>query len=183
MNNLTAREQKLIAVAILLALLAIIYLGILLPIVDGFAARDQERTRLQQQLVRNEQILSGLAIWRKDAAQQRQDASSFGLLAPTRAEASDQFRDGLLAHFASAGAEIKSLQDMQATPALIRARVDGQFTLTQLTTSLRELQNRSPYIVIEVMTIAADKALITGHLAPMDVHLEISAPYTGPASR
>ena len=51
MNNLTARERKIVAIGILVALIALIWFALISPILSGFAERTAERERLSGQLI------------------------------------------------------------------------------------------------------------------------------------
>src|SRR5438105_3217051 len=58
----------------------------------------------------------------------------------------------------------------------VRVRVDMQLTMSQLYKSLTRLENEAPYVVVGYVSVVADRAVQTGHLATMDVRFEVSAP-------
>ena len=73
--------------------------------------------------------------------------------------------------------------------ALHRQQRDGAawfgewLTLPQLVQLLARLQNQPPYANVERLSIAADQAVISGQLEPVDVSLEISIPYFRASTR
>jgi hypothetical protein len=64
----------------------------------------------------------------------------------------------------------------------VRVRVDAQMTLTQLCDSLRRLETEGAYVLVNFLSVSADRALKSGRAAPLDVRLELSADYR-PAGR
>jgi hypothetical protein len=48
--------------------------------------------------------------------------------------------------------------------------------MSQFYKSLSRLENEAPYVVVGYVSVAADRAVQTGHLATMDVRIEVSAP-------
>jgi hypothetical protein len=58
----------------------------------------------------------------------------------------------------------------------VRVRADMQLTMSQLYKSLSRLENEAPYVVVGYVSVVADRAVQTGHLATMDVRIEVSAP-------
>jgi len=79
---------------------------------------------------------------------------------------------------AGVGGTVQAISELPAQPAegWVRVRVDLQLTMSQLYKSLNRLENEAPYVVVGYVSVVADRAVQTGHLATMDVRLEISAP-------
>src|SRR3546814_18242062 len=77
MNALTGREQRLIAIAILIALVAIAWLGIARPLISGFSERAEERQRLIAIHQRNEMLVERAPTWRRQLPQQKRDGAGF----------------------------------------------------------------------------------------------------------
>src|SRR3546814_17204954 len=82
MNALTGREQRLIAIAILIALVAIAWLGIARPLISGFSERAEERQRLIAIHQRNEMLVARAPTWRRQLQQQKRDGAGFAITAP-----------------------------------------------------------------------------------------------------
>ncbi len=183
MNNLTAREKRLIAIGLLFAAVLLVGFGIVMPIVSGFMDRAETRANLLRTYSSNDRLISAIPQWRAEANSLRGSSGQFAMTSPSAAAAAEILKARVIKLVASHGGEIKAAQEMQANTGFVKVRSDIQLSLIQLTDSLKDLQNQPPYIFIDSLTIAADQALETGHLTPMDVRLEISAPYIAPASR
>ncbi len=183
MNTLTAREKRLVAVGLLFAVVLLVGLGVILPVVNGFTDRADTKASLLRSYSSNDRLISAIPQWREEANILRTTSGQFAIASPSAAAAAEILKARVIRLVASHGGEIKAAQEMQAATGFVKIRSDIQLSLIQLTDSLKDLQNQPPYISIDAITIAADRALETGHLTPMDVRLEISAPYIAPASR
>jgi hypothetical protein len=58
-----------------------------------------------------------------------------------------------------------------------------QLSLAQLCDSLRRLETEGAYVIVDYLSISADRALSTGHLSPIDVRLELTAAYAPTGAR
>ncbi len=183
MTALSLRERRLVAVAILFALLAALLYGIILPVVDGFSDRAAARTELLERYARDERAVTQIASTRRAAEGQRGDAARYRLDGTNAALAADGLRTRIGTAVAAAGGELRSAEDVAAAPGFIRVRTDCRVTTGQLSALLAGLQRSAPLLTIETLTVTADQALQTGRAAPMDVRLEISAPYPAAAPR
>lgn len=179
MNGLSARERRLLALAILVGLLVLLWIALISPVIGGFAARDAERQRLIALYQRDQRLLDAVPVWRAEAERQKRTASAFAVLAPSDVQAQETLRTRLTAAILASGAAAPSAQDIQANlPAgWIGARADGQLTLAQLNDSLRRLENEEPYVIVDYLSINAERAFRSGRAEPLDVRLEISAPF------
>ena len=185
MRRLNPRESKLVAVAILVALFAVAWLGIVKPVIGGFFDRAEQRRVLLDTYKRNQRLLAGVPVWSAQAQEQRRSAARFAILATTQAQATDTLKDRV-AHMASdTGAIVKAVQDTQpdVVSDTVRVRADLQITLSQLSEGLKRLETEEPYVVVEFVSIGADRALGTGRLSPLDVRLEVSAPWRASGAR
>jgi hypothetical protein len=178
-RTLNARERRLIAVAVLLAAVALIWLGIVWPVVGGFYARASERRQLQATYLRNERLMAALPAWRAAAEAEQRSAARFTIAAPSEQLAAEVLKDRVQHLAADEGFALTSVQDLQAdAPAgAVRIRADMQMTLIQLCDSLRRLETEGAYVIVDYLSISADRALTTGHLSPIDVRVELTAAY------
>jgi hypothetical protein len=176
MTPLTQRERRLIALGLLILAVSTVVFGVILPILSGFAERAQERERLVMLYSRNQRMIGGISAWRAQAESQKADHDRFALAAPSLSAASEILKETLSKGLQSQGGEVRAVLDTPADPGWVRVRADASLNLTQMTDSLRQMQNQHPYLIIEAVSIAADEAFSTGRLAPMDVRLEIAAP-------
>ena len=172
------RERRLVAILIVVAAIAVLWLGVLSPIIGGFIDRADERQSLLTLYAHNQRVLAGVPVWREQAEEQRATAAKFELTAPTEALAAEALKSRLTKLSDDVGGTVQSIQDVQEdVPAgWIRVRADLQLTDGQLYKCLARLESEEPYVVVEHLSVSADRALETGHMGPMAVRIEISAP-------
>jgi general secretion pathway protein M len=163
----------------------VIWFGAAAPLIFGFRDRDLERRQLIASSARNERLIAALPAWRAAAAADSRTAALFAILAPNEGLASEDLKEHLQRLAADQGFAIKAVQDQQADagPGYVRLRMEATLTLTQFYAALRRLERESPYVVVNYLSISADRALVSGHAEPLDVRLEISAPWRAPRAR
>ncbi|HXU99250.1 MAG TPA: type II secretion system protein GspM [Caulobacteraceae bacterium] len=185
MKPLAPRERRLVALGILVAVIAVIWLALVGPIIDGFSDRAAERARLTASFRRNERLIADAPIWRAAARSQQAVANRFSLPASSEGLAADALKAKVQQLAAGEGYTVAGFQDItaDAAPGRVRIRADAQMTLTQLCDSLRRLEAEGVYVLVNVLSISADRALKSGRAAPLDVRLELSADYRPPAGR
>jgi general secretion pathway protein M len=179
MNGLTARERRLVAVAILLALLAAAWIAVVSPLLASFAARETERQGLLADYQRDQRLIAAIPGLRAQAEAQKRTAAAFALVAPSQLQAQEALRDRITAAVTAAGAGAPTVQDVQADLPLgwIGARAEAQLTRSQLNESLRVLENEEPYVVVDYISIDAEQAFRTGRAGLLDVRFELSVPF------
>lgn len=178
MRPLAQRERRLIALGILLGLVAVVVLGAILPLVGGMAARAIERGELRETYVHNQRVLAGIPAWRAQSVRQKATAAKYAIVAPTEALAAELLKQRISRMTNDEGGNVQTISDVQGDvpEGWVKVRADLQLTIGQLYKSLARLESEAPYVVVGYVSVAADRASKTGHAAPMDVRLEISAP-------
>lgn len=178
MRPLQPRERRLVAIGLLTAAVAAVWLGVVSPIVGGFVGRAQERQTLLAAWTRNQRVLAGIPVWRRQAEDQRRTAAAYAIVAPSPALAAEDLKSRVAKAAADQGGVVRSVEVLQgdAPTGSVRIRADLLLTMTQLYAGLRRLETEDNYVVIEYLSVAADRAAQTGRLAPMDVRIELSAP-------
>jgi hypothetical protein len=178
MRPLSARERRLVAVALLLAVVAVVWFLILAPFVGGFIDRAAQRRELIATHQRNQKTMASIPTWRKASEAQRRHAERFSIPAQTEQLAVEALKERLASLATDEGFQITAMQDLEAdTPAEeAKVRADLQITLTQLHQSLRRLETEGPYVV-EYLSVSADRALATGKSSRLLVRLEVGAPW------
>jgi len=181
---LTARERRLVAIALLLAALAVVWFLIVGPFVGGFFDRAAERRQLIASHQRNERTMASIPVWRKAAEAQRKRAGRFAISAQSEQFAADALKERLASLATDEGFQITAMQDLDAdtTAPEAKVRADLQISLTQLNESLRRLETEGPYVV-EYLSVSADRALATGRASRLLVRLEVGAPWRAARSR
>lgn len=178
MNSLNAREQKLVALFILLLVAAGIWLFFVSPLIDGIVARDARRSELALTIERNNRLIAATPGLRRRLESQTPLRSRYFLVAPTRDAAADLLRQRLQRSFEASGASLRSLGDATAGGRWVGASVDGQATLDQLVALLADLQNQSPYLVVTALSVVADRAFQSQKLDLMDVKIDVAVPHS-----
>jgi hypothetical protein len=178
MRPLAQGERRLIALGVLLALVAVIVLGVIVPVFGGMAARALERGDLVATYERNQRVLAGIPVWRAQAVEQKSTVSKFTITAPTQALAAEMLKQRISRMTNEEGGSVQTVSEIQGdTPdGWVKVRADLQLTMAQLYKSLARLESEAPYVVVGYLSVAADRAQKSGHAAPMDVRIEISAP-------
>lgn len=182
MRQLSARERKIVAIFVLFLLLAIVWLAVLAPLIDGFRARSAQRLLLRMTYERNSRLINAIPVMRRHGEQMRPLTAQVALVAPDHAQAQDRLRERLRNAFAQAGGDVTAVQSVPVAGSEVRAWVQGKLTLADLQQLLVQTENAAPYLVIESLRISADAALETGRLDKLDVRVEASIPYLRAAS-
>ncbi len=177
MRPLAPRERKLVAVGLLIGAVAAAWLGVAAPLIGGFKARAERREQLLTRYRNGQRLLAAIPVLRTEAQAARQSSAVYRITAPSDGLAADALKRRLAASLTEAGGAVSAVQQVQTDiPAgWISVRADAQINLTQLDASIRRLENESPYVVVEYVSLGADRALQSGRSAPLDVRLQVSA--------
>lgn len=176
MKPLSARERRLAAIAILLAIVAGLWLGVVSPVIGGFLERGEERARLERDYARNARIIDSIRIWKHQALAQERDAGRYALSAPNATIAAQRLQQHVARIVGSVGGSIvRSGPQEPSVPGTARVGADLQLTLSQLYQVLKGIESGEPYVVVEFVSVGAERAFQTGHLAPLDVRLRLAA--------
>lgn len=183
MTQLSLRERRLIAVALLLAALALLFYGLVMPVIDGFSARAEARAALALTYARDERAIIQIQSARRAAEAQRRDQPRFRLAGSSQTAAADRLKERLAAAVTASGGTLRSVEDVAASPGTIRVRVDARLTSAQLAMTLATTLRGEPLLAIETLAVSADQSLQTGRASPLDVRLEASGLYPAAAPR
>lgn len=180
MTVLSMREQRLVAVALLVAVVALLLYLVILPITDGFAARADERAALRETYAWDERAVGQIVSVRRVAEAQKRDAGRFRLAGADTIRATDLLKERVAAAILASGGDLRAVEDVAAGSGQIRIRLDARLTNDQLTGLLFALQNDEPLLVIETLSVTATEASQTGRSGPMDIRIEVSGSYPAP---
>jgi hypothetical protein len=179
----TLRERRLIALGLLAATLALLWFAVGAPIRDGFREREAEREQALLSYQRNERVIAGQGVWRRALGAQRATAGAYAIEAATPALAADLLRDRVLGAARGAGAGAASAAEIPAPAGQVAVRSELQMTLGQLETMLRSLQNSTPPVLVQTLSVSSERAAASGRPDFVDVAVELSAPYTAGTAR
>jgi general secretion pathway protein M len=179
MNRLSSRERKLVALALLVLAIAVVWLGLIAPVVNGFDQRAAERRNLLAVYQRNQRLMDAMPAWRAQAETQKRTLPTYAIIAPSQSQGQELLNQRLATAISVDGAPPPTVQDLQTElpPGWIGSRADAQLTLPQLVASLRRLETEEPYVVVERLSISAEQAFHTGQDGPLSVRLEVSAAF------
>jgi len=182
---LTPRERRLVALGVLAAVGALVWLAIAGPLLRGFADRSDERVRLQATFQRNQRLVASLPAWRAMAEIQRRTAPRFSISASSEPLAVESLEERIRRLAADEGFVVSAIDDLQAdAPAgAVRVRADMELTLAQLCDSLRRLETEGAYVIVEYLSISADRGLADGRSGPLAVRIELTAAYRPAGAR
>ena len=178
MNGLALRERRLIAVALLLALMAVVWLGIVRPVIGGFADRAEQRATALDDYARNARVIRSYRRLRAEAQAQARSAPGLEIVALTPAAAAEAARDRLGRDLAACGASVHAVREQPATAGSVRLRADFQIALAGLTTLLRRVHDQAPPGAVDSLSIAATAA--PGRPSALEVRLDVSFAYAAP---
>lgn len=176
MHTLSPRESRLLAVLLLVAVVAVGDLVLVQPVLDGFAARAQQRQQLLARYAANDRLIGAIPRLRRQAAQRDRQVADYTLSAPDAATAADMLRARVEAAAIAVGGDFHGSEDIAPTPGRlpdhIAIRAALRLSAAQLTQALLRLENTRPFITITALSIRADDTLVTGQAATLEVSLE-----------
>ncbi len=181
--NMSARERKLVAILILLGLLAALWLGLISPVINGFTGRAALREQLHGEFARNERQIASIPRLRRSIEQQRLGNADFRTAGPNVLAATETLKERMTDLVSTEGGELRAVQDVSNRPGWARIWIEAKMTLPQLVSALTKAQNQTPFLVVNGVSIAADKALQSGKLDILDVRIEVSSPIALTKSR
>lgn len=177
MSTLSARERRLIAILILVAAIALLWIGIISPIASGFSDRAEQRDRLAQVYANNARLIGSIARLRKLAEAQRADRDRYRIVAPTLLAANEALKARLSDAVTDAGGQTRSVQEVDAEPGRVSAWIEGRMTLPQLVATLETLENSTPLLALSSLSVSADPAATATRPDTLNVRIEAGTWY------
>ena len=188
MNMLAARERRLIALALLLALVAVVWLGAVRPLIEGFADRADQRATALEDYARNARMIHASPHWRATARRMAISASAFELAQTGEASALEAARERLARQLAAAGAVVHAIRPQPSGSSSssssgsggVRLRADFQIELAGLMQVLRRVHDQAPSGLVDSLSIASDPAAAAARGRALEVRLDVSYAYAAP---
>ena len=182
MRPLTPRERRLIALGLLVLALGLVWLVVIGPLIGGAFQRAAERRDLRAAYQTNQRLIASVPALRAAIDSQRKNAARFALTAPSESLAVEALKERLQRLSSAEGFTVTSIEDLQpdAPAGGVKLRTDLTLTLAQLVDTLRRLESEDAYVVIEYLSVSADRSATIGRLAPLDVRLELTSAWRRP---
>ena len=174
MNRTTARERRLIALLILVSGVALVWLAIVAPIINGFHDRADRHKILLAQYTANQRLIAAVPRMRRQAERQRDMLRVYQSSEIDRVAAGEALIERVQDAIEAASGEVRSSAEIDGEPGSVRVRAGARMTVAQMISMLQTLQNVSPVLGIDALSVAADEALVSGRLEPVDVNFEVS---------
>jgi hypothetical protein len=179
---MSGRERRLVALVVLVAMLAGAWLLVVDPVAGGYVRRQDERRHLLSRLDRYERLIAAMDRWRSVAEGQAATVSRFALQAPTEALAVEALKERLVAVVEAEGGSVVAVRGLEPEDGAgggakeAKVRADLILSYEQLYGGLRRLAQGEPYVTVDYLSIAADRALVTGRLEPLDATVVVRVP-------
>lgn len=177
MAALSPRERRLVAILILVAAIALLWLGLVAPLANGFTERAEQRERLALVHANNARLIASIGRLRRLAEAQRADRDRFRISAPTLTAANELLKARLSDTIANAGGQTRSVQEVEADPGRVRAWIEARMTLPQLVAALRVLETEAPLLALSSLSVSADPAATTARPDTLNVRIEAGTWY------
>ncbi|MFM9827775.1 MAG: type II secretion system protein GspM [Sphingomonas sp.] len=179
MAQLSARERRLIAVLLLVAAVAVAWVAVVAPIIDGFAARAAEHERLRAVFAANGRLVANIPRLRRLAEAQRAQTGSFQIVAGDAVAAQEILKERLSSAVERAGGTTTATEDVEGDAGWVQAWVQARATQAQMIRVLADLQNSTPYLVVTSVAVSADRAGQSDGSASsdgtLDIRIEVAA--------
>lgn len=183
MRALLPRESRLVAALLLVAAMALVYLGMVQPLIDGFSDRAEQRKALLNLYVANERTIAAIPRLSRQAASRDKQTAQYTLVATDAATAVEQLRDRVQAATNAAGGQFHGGEDLGAPPGMVATRVAMRIPTGKLGAMIAAIENSTPLVTITGLTVSADDALVSGTASNLDVKLDIAIAFRPAAAR
>jgi len=175
---MTAFQRKAIAIAMLLMAVAVVYLLMVRPVLDTLAEQRDRRELLTLQYQRGERLVASIPRMRHIIEMQAPQQAQFVITARSDAAARDYLQERLRDTLAKLGADLSSAEAVDSPPGSVAISATTKLAMPQLLQLMSRMENEKPYVLLNGLNIAANDALVSGRLDPVDVKIDLSIPYT-----
>ena len=180
MSGLTERERKLVALGLLVLALALAWLSVAAPLIQGFQDRSAKREALVDTLRGDARLLRLFPASRRAAAAEAREAGDFAWPTGDAAVARSAAEAKLATAVGSAGGVLRSIRNQPASPGELRLRVEAALTLPALVGLLRQLQDSRPYAVVDALSVTTADPAASHPLPTLEVRVDVDYAYAAP---
>jgi len=158
MNGLSSREQRLVAIAILIACIAAVWFLAVAPILNGFTQRQAQREETAVVLAQNRRLIAAFSVLRIQDAAVRRGEPAWSAPGAALPAATELARERVSRAVEDSGGALEALRDEPGPPNLIHLQADAEIGLDGLQALIRRLEDEAPYGAIVRLSIAASDA-------------------------
>lgn len=177
MRKLSPRESRLVAIAILLAAIALLFMLIVNPVLDGFRERAARREQLVQTFHLNERRIAAVPALQHEAERQGDAMRALFMAAPDAEQAGEALREKIEAAAEAEGAQVKASESTTSDDGWAHAAIELQLGHAQLAALLQRLNQVKPSLAVDTVTVNAEEAVNNFKSDNLDVRIEASAPF------
>lgn len=177
MSNLSPREQRLIALGILMGLLALAWLAVASPIISGFSVRRDARATASDTLSHNARLISSFSALRAQGFAVRRAQAAWAIQSASPAIAAELARERVSRAVADSGGSLQALRDEPGLPGVIRLQGDTQIGLEGLQALLHRLEDQAPYAAVNKLSVAASDTPAAQRSSSLQVRFDVSFNY------
>jgi len=180
MIEMSVRERRLLALGILVLVVAVIWVGGISPILNGFASRKEARDIAIETLRHNARAIAGYKAVRLQLEEVRRTVPNWALEATSLPAATELARKRVTQAVAASGGFLDALRDQPGRDDLITMQVDTRIDLLGLENLLGHLENDRPTGVVNNISVSAADATTALPASSLQVRLEVSYSYIPP---
>ncbi len=178
MRALSAREQRLAAIGLLVGVVGLGWQFGIAPLINDYVQRSEDRGALTVEYERNDRILAGLSGWHREAQEQAKTAPAFAIVAPNPQIAIELVSQRIARDVKIAGGVVQTTLPIsdKSSAEWVHVRSDLQLTIGQLYAVLMRIQSEEPYVVVGYLSVETRPNPNPSEPQSLDVRLDIFAP-------
>lgn len=172
-NNLNNSQKRYLAIGLMLLTMLTIILGIVMPLVTGYAENQARITQLQQQLRRYKDEVASRPAIMAETAELKNTILDTGVFSTQQSVSLvlAELQKKMTAVITAAGGELSSTQNLAQKPieeGLIKLGINASFSgsIDNLKHILFELETAKPYLILENIKIygASNRPVTQGNI-------------------
>lgn len=181
MMGISEREQRLLAIAVLLGFITAAWLAIISPLIGGFETRQAQRASAEGELSRSARMFSQAPQLRSALTAERQAVTGAAFKEPSQIAALAAARDRLITDAQSEGLRLTTLHNLPSTPSSVRLDADVHGDLGQITSFIQRLENATPFASIDQLVINSVEVPAGEPAPPLEARIVIAFGVVAPS--
>ena len=181
MMGISEREQRLVALAVLVGFVTVVWLGLLAPLLSGFDNRQVQRARAQVELSRSARLLVQGPQLRTALKTEEQAVSAAAFKESSKVAAFDAARDRLISDAQANDLRLTALHNLSSPPSEVRLDADVHGDLGQIASFIQRLENATPFASIDQLVINSVEAPPGDPEPPLEARIVVAFGKVAPA--